>query len=215
MSDRPKKKKFRITATVTSCERHHCHAVTCGKHVKPELLMCRGHWLMVPASIQRRVWATYRPGQCDDKQPSKEWHAAADAAICAVAHREWPRLAPPHKCVRTEVTDEPQRPRTSAARTIGPVSPHPQAKGAANHPDNDPAVRRPAGGESKAGEEMRRDTIADAIEDWARRRYREMAMARERGDCVRCRGRSGGVPTGGGLLCPECARLRSVWSCRR
>lgn len=36
-------------------------------------------------------------GQCDDKQPSAEWHAAADAAICVVAHQEYPQLAPPHR----------------------------------------------------------------------------------------------------------------------
>lgn len=37
--------------------------------------------------LQRRVWETYRHGQCDDKRPSKAWHQAADAAIAAVALR--------------------------------------------------------------------------------------------------------------------------------
>lgn len=34
------------------------------------------------------TWATYRSGQEVDKQPSQSWHAAATAAIEAVAHRE-------------------------------------------------------------------------------------------------------------------------------
>lgn len=52
------------------------------------MLMCLKHWRMVPRDIQRRVWSTYRPGQCDDKQPSESWHEAADAAIAAVATKE-------------------------------------------------------------------------------------------------------------------------------
>src|SRR5215472_12049366 len=64
---------------------HHCHARGCGVPVRPELLMCLRHWRMVPRAIQRAVWATYRSGQCDDKNPSEAWHRAADAAIAYVA----------------------------------------------------------------------------------------------------------------------------------
>lgn len=67
---------------------HHCHALDCRTPVKPELLMCLKHWRMVPRHLQQEVWRTYRPGQCDDMQPSEEWHAAADAAIAAVAAKE-------------------------------------------------------------------------------------------------------------------------------
>jgi hypothetical protein len=56
--------------------------------VPPEMLMCRKHWYMVPKPIRDRVWAEYRHGQCDDKNPSAAWHSAADAAINAVATRE-------------------------------------------------------------------------------------------------------------------------------
>lgn len=73
---------------------HTCHALGCGVHCKPEFLMCGRHWAMVPAKLQRAVWATYRPGQCDDKAPSEAWHQAADAAIGAVALREG---CPPRK----------------------------------------------------------------------------------------------------------------------
>jgi hypothetical protein len=67
---------------------HCCHARGCRVSTKPEMLMCFRHWKMVPRDIQRWVWRTYRPGQCDDKRPSKEWHAAADAAIAAVFRAE-------------------------------------------------------------------------------------------------------------------------------
>lgn len=53
--------------------------------------MCLRHWRMVPYPLQRRVWVTYRPGQCDDREPSQEWHAAADAAIEAVYAKERPQ----------------------------------------------------------------------------------------------------------------------------
>lgn len=64
---------------------HHCHAVACDRDCKPEFLMCFRHWNLVPADLKARVWATYRPGQCNDKRPSAEWHEAADNAIKFVA----------------------------------------------------------------------------------------------------------------------------------
>lgn len=69
-------------------EVHRCHARNCPTPVKPEMLMCLKHWRMVPKALQREVWRTYRHGQCDDKQPSRSWHDAADAAIKAVADKE-------------------------------------------------------------------------------------------------------------------------------
>ncbi len=67
---------------------HRCHARGCTARTPPEKLLCPKHWRMVPAIIQRDVYAHYRPGQCDDKQPSVEWHRAADAAIGHVAVQE-------------------------------------------------------------------------------------------------------------------------------
>lgn len=67
---------------------HHCHARNCTTPVKPELLMCLKHWRMVPKKLQQEVWKHYRPGQCDDKEPSEEWFKAADAAILAVFEKE-------------------------------------------------------------------------------------------------------------------------------
>jgi hypothetical protein len=68
--------------------KHTCHARGCDVAVAPELLMCLSHWRRVPKPIQRAVWATYRPGQCDDGHPSRAWHQAADAAIGFVARAE-------------------------------------------------------------------------------------------------------------------------------
>lgn len=52
------------------------------------MLMCRRHWFMVPERLRRAVWRTYRSGQCDDMNPSADWHKAADAAIGYVAAKE-------------------------------------------------------------------------------------------------------------------------------
>ncbi len=67
---------------------HHCHARNCETRCPPEYLMCPKHWRMVPIALQREVWKHYRPGQCDDMRPSREWHVAADAAIAAVFIQE-------------------------------------------------------------------------------------------------------------------------------
>jgi hypothetical protein len=72
---------------------HHCHARMCSRPCPPERLMCPGHWFRVPRDLQDRVWATYRRGQCDDKQPSEAWHKAADAAISAVWKLEMEAIA--------------------------------------------------------------------------------------------------------------------------
>lgn len=68
---------------------HHCHARNCYVKTRPEMLMCRRHWFMVPKKLRDAVWATYSPGQCDGTaEITREWHDAADAAIEWVARRE-------------------------------------------------------------------------------------------------------------------------------
>lgn len=69
-------------------EAHTCHARGCDVHVKPEMLLCKKHWFMVPKKIRDAVWANYRAGQCDDMSPSKSWMTAASAAIGFVARLE-------------------------------------------------------------------------------------------------------------------------------
>lgn len=73
---------------------HRCHAKGCPVPCAPELLMCSRHWNMVPFDLQQQVWRTYRPGQCDDKQPSAEWHVAADKAIAHVHEKELAMMRP-------------------------------------------------------------------------------------------------------------------------
>lgn len=67
---------------------HRCHALGCDVACKPEHLMCAAHWAMVPVRAQRRVYATYRRGQCDDKRPSHAWMIAANWAIVDVGRKE-------------------------------------------------------------------------------------------------------------------------------
>lgn len=64
---------------------HLCHAQDCARPCRPEKLMCRPCWDLVPGHLKVAVLRTYRPGQCDDKRPSREWIHAAKAAIQAVA----------------------------------------------------------------------------------------------------------------------------------
>lgn len=67
---------------------HHCHATGCTASVPPSMWGCAKHWYMVPKPIRDRVWATYRPGQEHDKNPSVEYLHAAREAVIAVARRE-------------------------------------------------------------------------------------------------------------------------------
>lgn len=64
---------------------HTCHAYGCSTDVKPEMFMCQYHWRRVPQILQRRIWSLYRPGQCDDKNITREYGIAAKQAIRSVA----------------------------------------------------------------------------------------------------------------------------------
>ena len=64
---------------------HHCHATGCPIPVSPTLFMCRTHWFKVPRPIRERILETYRPGQCDDMNPSREYCEAARAAVIVLA----------------------------------------------------------------------------------------------------------------------------------
>lgn len=67
---------------------HHCHALGCKNSCKPEMLMCRSCWKLVPARTKAAVYAAYRKGQCDDLQVSRAWLLAAETAIAAVAVKQ-------------------------------------------------------------------------------------------------------------------------------
>jgi hypothetical protein len=58
---------------------HHCHWPGCERAVPPRLWGCREHWYRLPSHLRKRIWATYRPGQEIDKDPSSDYIAAAKA----------------------------------------------------------------------------------------------------------------------------------------
>lgn len=67
---------------------HYCHAQRCTRPVHPMMFMCRLHWYALPKPMRTLIWATYRPGQERDKQPSKEYLDAADKAIAFIVAKE-------------------------------------------------------------------------------------------------------------------------------
>lgn len=67
---------------------HSCHATDCRVEVEPKLFMCKRHWFMLPLWLRHLIWRTYRPGQCDDKKPSKDYCKAAKRAVIEVATQE-------------------------------------------------------------------------------------------------------------------------------
>jgi diadenosine tetraphosphatase ApaH/serine/threonine PP2A family protein phosphatase len=67
---------------------HHCHALRCTVAVPPRMHMCGRHWSRVPRRLQRDLWAAYRFGQEQDKDPSAAYLRAAAACIRAVAEKE-------------------------------------------------------------------------------------------------------------------------------
>lgn len=67
---------------------HTCHATDCGVVVPPEMFMCRAHWFSLPRALRSRIWATYRPGQCDDWNISHAYAEAAKACVRYIAEKE-------------------------------------------------------------------------------------------------------------------------------
>ncbi|HSR77591.1 MAG TPA: HIRAN domain-containing protein [Xanthobacteraceae bacterium] len=60
---------------------HACHWPGCEVETPPSLFMCRPHWHALPRALRRAVWDAYRKGQERDKDPSREYVAAARAAL--------------------------------------------------------------------------------------------------------------------------------------
>lgn len=52
------------------------------------MFMCKRHWFTLPRALRNHIWATYRPGQCDDWSPSREYCIAAKAAVVWLAEHE-------------------------------------------------------------------------------------------------------------------------------
>ena len=49
---------------------HTCHWPGCSAEVPPKMWGCKTHWFKLPLRLRQEVWASYRPGQEIDKQPS-------------------------------------------------------------------------------------------------------------------------------------------------
>lgn len=60
---------------------HKCHWPSCDIEVPPRMWGCRAHWFKLPKQIRNRIWATYRPGQEIDKNPSSAYVEAAQDAL--------------------------------------------------------------------------------------------------------------------------------------
>jgi hypothetical protein len=67
---------------------HHCHATGCEVSTQPEIFMCLKHWRALPKPMRDRIWATYRPGQCDDWNITKDYADAARESIRFLAAKE-------------------------------------------------------------------------------------------------------------------------------
>jgi hypothetical protein len=67
---------------------HHCHATNCKVPVPPEMFMCKPHWFALPWKLRKRIWAAYRPGQCDDWNPSRMYCMTAKEAVVFIAEQE-------------------------------------------------------------------------------------------------------------------------------
>lgn len=67
---------------------HTCHATNCEIEVPPEIFMCRQHWFMLPKKLRDEIWRTYRQGQCEDWNISKEYSEAAKKCVKFIAAKE-------------------------------------------------------------------------------------------------------------------------------
>jgi hypothetical protein len=73
--------------------KHVCHVPGCMTPVKPDKLMCRADWALVPDLMRQAVYATYRPGQEVTKSPSREYVRVALEACRYVAALKKERIA--------------------------------------------------------------------------------------------------------------------------
>ena len=60
---------------------HECPADGCDRDVSADMLMCRGHWYMVPKPLRNAVWNAWRGGA---GAGSAQHTAAINAAIRSV-----------------------------------------------------------------------------------------------------------------------------------
>lgn len=75
---------------------HHCHVPGCKTATEPRMLTCAPHWRLVPADIQREVYATVgKRGKLIDASWAPWWRAQTKAihAIMQAEGRDAEKLA--------------------------------------------------------------------------------------------------------------------------
>ena len=60
---------------------HACHNPNCGLPCPPHLVCHRSEWFALPRPLRTAVWINYRPGQEDDKRPTKAYVIALQDCI--------------------------------------------------------------------------------------------------------------------------------------
>lgn len=72
----------------TQTREHYCHWPDCQRQVPPAMWGCTEHWKRLPKHLKRRIWATYRPGQENDLNPSQAYIEAAQAVQFWIVENE-------------------------------------------------------------------------------------------------------------------------------
>lgn len=57
---------------------HTCHWPGCDKLVPAAMWGCKPHWFKLPIVLRNMIWASYRPGQEVNKNPSDEYVQVAN-----------------------------------------------------------------------------------------------------------------------------------------
>lgn len=77
----------RVKARQGQDRNHTCHWPGCTKQVPPAMWGCKDHWFKLPYRLREEIWASYRPGQEKDMNPSAAYMEAANKV------QEWIRRA--------------------------------------------------------------------------------------------------------------------------
>lgn len=88
--------------------KHRCHWPGCDAIVPASLWGCRAHWFRLPPGIRRRLTAAYRPGQEQDKRPTRDYIQAAKDA------RTWALQQKPDPCGKIAYATRHQAQRTGS-----------------------------------------------------------------------------------------------------
>jgi hypothetical protein len=66
-----REKRHHVRFAINDDPTHTCHWPGCTRQVKPAMFMCGSHWFKLPLNLRNEVWAAYRPGQEETKNPDR------------------------------------------------------------------------------------------------------------------------------------------------